>query len=129
MKVFCRHKRAGASLAVIALLGNLLAILLVCVTAPNVDGFWGPRVICTANGANALPPDPGGPCKSKHCPGYIPVVDFIPNIFISLIAAAFPPSNASGGLSLNALLLPLHLALGGIHSRAPPLTVSLSSSS
>lgn len=126
MRAFRRHKRACVSLAIIALLGNVLAMLAHCKIASLVDSVLGPLVICTASGAKLAPSDHGSGEHSApdQCPACTSIAQFIVAVSLVFSAVAFSTSIAGGrGFAYEVCLLPLHLIRGGIRSRAPPLRV------
>jgi hypothetical protein len=111
-------------LAAVALLSNMLAMAFL---APStavalVDDALGPVIICTADGAKTAPGEGGGHSSSQHCPACTLLAPFAHAVAIAVTAANFPPPLSARP----ALQLPpspaVHLSLGGIRSRAPPLS-------
>ena len=122
-----RHKRVLGWLAAIALLGNMLvaALLVPSMATALVDDVLGPIVICTADGAKGAPEGgsgSGGHAPSNHCPACVTVAQFALVVAIVLTAVVFPLLPAARPARLQACSLALHLSLGGIRSRAPPLS-------
>jgi hypothetical protein len=122
-----RHRRGLGWFAAIALLGNMLvaALLVPSMAAALVDDVLGPMVICTADGAKGAPEGgsgSGGHTPSNHCPACVTVAQFALAVATILTAIAFPLPPAARPIRLPSHSLALHLSLGGIHSRAPPLS-------
>ena len=123
--MFRRHKRAWAWLAIIALLSNALATLSPAPLpgASLVDDVLGPLVICTADGAKENP-DHGGSGRhapSDHCPACVPVKPLVLAVAVILTGFDFPPSPPSRPARLQSRSPAIHVSLGGVRSRAPPL--------
>lgn len=120
-----RHKRVLVWLAVVALLGNLLAASAFApsATAALADDILGPIVICTANGAKALPDDggPGQHAPANHCPACTLHAQLALTVAIVAIAIAFPLRTVSKPQPVETRPLAVQFSLGGIGSRAPPL--------
>ena len=124
MRALRRHKCPFTLLGVIALLCNVVAALLCCTHSSLVDSPFGSgRFICAADGAKSLPAHRNSQehFTIGHCPACTPA-QFVFDVSIVLIAAEFPISIARARVSSAISLLPLHLSLGGIQSRAPPLS-------
>ena len=125
MRTLRRNKRPFTLLGIIALLCNVL-VLLPCCTQSSLadDPFASNLVICAAaNGAKSLPADRD---SNEHvtvgyCVAYTSA-QFVLDVSIVLAPAEFPILVAHGLVSSAFSLLPLHLSLGGIQSRAPPLS-------
>lgn len=119
-----RHQRAWAWLATIALLSNVLVALAPSKAASLVDDILGPLVICTADGAKTAQ-NRGGTDRhtpSEHCPACTLLAQFVLAVTIILTAIAFPALADAIPTPTGSGLLALHLSLGGIRSRAPPLS-------
>jgi len=120
-----RHKRILGWIAIVALLSNVLASpsLAPATTASLVDDVLGPLVICTADGAQAAPGHggSGGHAPANHCPACVTVAQFVLAVAIILTAIAFslPPAARPTRLQLRSPAV--HVSLGGVRSRAPPL--------
>jgi len=123
--MFRRYKRAWAWLAIIALLSNALATFSLAPLpgAALVDDVLGPLVICTADGAKENPGHGGsgrhGP--SDHCPACVTVKPFVLVVAVIPTSVDFPLSPASRPSRLQSRSPAIHVSLGGIRSRAPPL--------
>ena len=124
MRTLRRNKRPFTLLGIIALLCNVL-VLLPCCTQSSLadDPFASNLVICAANGAKSLPADRD---SNEHvtvgyCVAYTSA-QFVLDVSIVLAPAEFPILLAHGLVPSAISLLPLHLSLGGIQSRAPPLS-------
>jgi hypothetical protein len=121
------HRRGTAWLAIIALLSNVLTgalgVAFAKASSP-ADRLLGPLVICTANGAAVAPHDggtqPGTP--GDHCPSctLIGSLALIGTVAFSLVV--FPPPAAPRPAAAQSATPVRHLSLGGIGSRAPPLS-------
>ena len=92
-------------------------------TASLLDDVLGPLVICTADGAQAAPGHggSGGHAPANHCPACVTVAQFVLAVAIILTAIAFslPPAARPTRLQLRSPAV--HVSLGGVRSRAPPL--------
>lgn len=119
-----RHKRAWAWLAIIALLSNMLVALAPSKAASLVDEILGPLVICTADGAKTAQGDGGSGrhAPPDHCPTCTLLAQFVLAVAVILTAVAFPVLAAAIPTPTGSGPLALHLSLGGIRSRAPPLS-------
>jgi len=120
-----RHKRVLSWIAIIALLSNVLAAasLVPSMAASPVDDVLGPLVICTADGAKTAPGN-GGSGKhtaSDHCPDCVTVKPFVLAIALVLTPVVFPLSPAARPARLQSRSPAVHVSLGGVQSRAPPL--------
>jgi uncharacterized protein involved in response to NO len=124
MRALRRHKRPSTLLGIIALLCNVL-VLLPCCTRSSLadDPFASSLVICAANGAKSLPADRNSKehVTIGYCVAYTSA-QFVFDVSIVLTPAEFAILVAHGYVSSAISLLPLHLSLGGIQSRAPPLS-------
>ena len=120
-----RHKRVLGWIAIIALLTNVLAAgsLLPSMAASPVDDVLGPLVICTADGAKVAPGSGGSGrhAPSDHCPACVTVKPFVLAVALVLTAIAFPLSPAARPARLQSRSPAVHVSLGGVRSRAPPL--------
>jgi hypothetical protein len=124
MRALRRYKRPFTLLGIMALLCNVLVLLLCCAQSSLADDPFGSSlVICAANGAKSLPADRNS--KEHVTIGYCVACapsQFVFDVSIVLTRAEFPILVAHGFVSSAISLLPLHLSLGGIQSRAPPLS-------
>jgi amino acid transporter len=120
-----RHKRILGWLAIIALLSNVLASpsLVPSMAASFVDDVLGQLVICTADGAKTTPGHggSGGHAPANHCPACVTVAQFVLAVAIILTAIAFALSPAARPTRLQLPSPAVHVSLGGVRSRAPPL--------
>ena len=120
-----RHKGALGWIAIIALLSNVLAAssLVSSMATVPVDDVLGPLVICTADGAKQAPGHGGSGrhAPSDHCPACVTVKPFVLAVVLILTGIDFPLSPASRPTRLQSRSPAVHLSLGGIRSRAPPL--------
>jgi hypothetical protein len=131
------HAHVMSWLGVVAVLGNLLGSVL-CVTtakvAAPVDDILGPLVLCTTHGPQTLPgsegpvaPVPGtsgqdqGDGRSSHCTACTLLAGIALLTAFIFAAIAFPVRIFYARKS-SARTLADHLSLGGIRSRAPPLS-------
>lgn len=90
-----------------------------------VDDLIGPLVICTSDGATTLPHGSGGSGpdkKSDHCTSCTLLAGFALLVALAFAAIVFPPASIRFQLRTGVRTLADHLGLGGIHSRAPPLS-------
>jgi hypothetical protein len=129
-----RRKRSCVMgwLGVVAVLGNLLASVLCMAPAKAfvpVDDLLGPLVICTEHGPQAVPDGavPGGgegrrDGKSIHCTACTLLAGLALAITLVFAAVVFPV-RVFYPFQSAARTLADHLGLGGIRSRAPPLSV------
>jgi hypothetical protein len=122
-----RHKRIVAWLAIVGLVSHsLLAALYLAPSkvAPLVDEIFGSLVICTSHGA-ATAPDDGGSnpySPSEHCAACVLIAKIAVVIAVIMAAMAFPVRLAVRPVPIPVRSLAVHLSLGGIRSRAPPLS-------
>jgi len=120
-----RHKRIPGWIAILALLSNVLAApsLVPSMAASLVDDVLGPLVICTADGAQATPGHggSGGHTPANHCPACVTVAQFVLAVTIILTAIAFSLLPAARPTRLQLRSPAVHVSLGGVRSRAPPL--------
>ncbi len=124
-------------LGVVAVLGNLLASVLCMTTAKlaaPVDDILGPLVLCTAHGPQTVPgsdgpgaPVPGssgqdqGDGKSSHCTACT-LLAGMALLAAFIFAAIVFPDRIFHAFRASARTLADHLSLGGIRSRAPPVS-------
>jgi hypothetical protein len=117
---FRRYKRACAALGAFALVINLLVSLAHWASPAFADSALASLVICTASGAKSIPADPSGDRHgSDHCPACMVAPIVVADAAIA-ITAFFPAPVSIKHAPRYVSLLPLHVDLGGIHSRAPP---------
>jgi hypothetical protein len=120
-------------LGVVAVLSNLLASVLCMAPAKAVapvDDILGPLVICTEHGPQAVPdgavPGSGGQDqrdgKGSHCTACTLLAGLAIAVALVFAAVAFPV-RVFYPFKCAARTLADHLGLGGIRSRAPPLSV------
>jgi hypothetical protein len=119
-------------LGVVAVLSNLLAGMLCMAPAKAVapvDDILGPLVICTEHGPQTVPDGavPGGgegqrDDKSSHCTACTLLAGLALAVALVFAAVAFPV-RVFYPFQSAARTLADHLGLGGIRSRAPPLSV------
>ena len=124
MRALRRHKRPFTLVGIMALLCNVLVLLLCCTQSSPADSPFGSSlVICAANGAKSLPADRNSKehVTIGYCVACAPA-QFVLDVSIVLPPAEFPIPVARAHVSSAISLLPLHLGLGGIQSRAPPLS-------
>jgi hypothetical protein len=121
------HRRVLSWFGVIAILGNVLAGALChapASAAPQVDEVLGALTICAAGGSHSVPQDggsdPGG--KLNHCTTCPLLAGFALIVALAFAAIAFPPTLVFHRLTFGLRTLADHLSLGGIRSRAPPLS-------
>ena len=124
MRALRRHKRPFTLLGIMTLLCNVLVLLLCCAQSPLAESPFGSSLfICAANGAKSLPAYRNS--KEHVTIGYC--VACAPAQFVFGVSIVLPPAEfaipvARAHVSSAISLLPLHLGLGGIRSRAPPLS-------
>jgi hypothetical protein len=130
-----RGERSCATswLGIVAVLSNLLASVLCLAPAKAVvpvDDILGPLVICTEHGPQAVPdgavPGSGGEGqrdgKSSHCTACTLLAGLALAVALVFAVIAFPV-RVFYPFKSAARTLADHLSLGGIRSRAPPLSV------
>ena len=122
-----RHKRVLGWIAIVALVSNVLTAgwLAPSMAASPVDDLLGPLVICTADGAKMVPGNGGSGrhAPSDHCPDCVTVKPFAFAVALADTAIAFPLQPAAMLARLPSRSPAVHVSLGGIRSRAPPLFV------
>jgi hypothetical protein len=122
-----RHKRVLGWVAIIALVSNVLTagLLTPSKAASSVDDLLGPLVICTADGAKVAPGNggSGGHAPSDHCPDCVTVKPFAFAVALADTAIAFPLQPAARPARVPSRSPAVHVSVGGIRSRAPPLFV------
>jgi hypothetical protein len=108
----------------VALLCNVLATFIVCARPALADGALASIVICTASGAKSVPAegDAGDKFAAGHCPA-CSVAQFVLAVTVAITAAPLPLAAADARAPCVSSQLPVHLSLGGIRSRAPPLSL------
>jgi hypothetical protein len=123
-----KRGRWAGWLGVVAVLGNVLAGALCHLPAQAaaasgpVDPILGPLAICTAHGEQA--PPPGGNQDGErpaHCTVCTLLAGSALVVALAFAAVAFPQGKIFPPRSA-ARTLADHLSLGGIRSRAPPLS-------
>jgi hypothetical protein len=122
-----QRRRLTAWLGMLALLVNALAgaIALPAKMTTSADGLLGTLVICTADGARTLPVADGAPQHSspaEHCAACLLVAHHALAVALLLTVIAFPASDAARQPSAATHTPTPTLSLGGIGSRAPPLS-------
>jgi hypothetical protein len=108
----------------VALLCNVLATFIACARTALADDALASIVICTANGATSLPAegDAGPKYAAGHCPA-CNVAQFVLAAPVAAAATPLPLAGAAARAPCGSSPLPVHLTLGGIRSRAPPLSL------
>ena len=125
-----RNKRRWASwMAVIALLGNVLAGALghgAARAAADLDDMFGAHLMCTGGADATQPQAPSGgqdsDGKPSHCVICTLLVGFGLAVALVFAAIAFPATYIFHPLRFDLATIAEHLNLGGIRSRAPPLS-------
>lgn len=124
-----RHRKYGLGLlGIIAILSNVLAGALCHVpskAAGVVDDVLGALVICTSDGATGMLHEGPGPepdKKSGYCASCTLIAGFALAVALVFAAIAFPPLSVAVQVRTGVQTLADQLRLGGIHSRAPPLS-------
>jgi hypothetical protein len=114
-------------IAVIAVLGNAAAGALGHAPARRTagqDDMFGAHLMCVGGAAHAQAPggsqEPAG--KSAHCALCTLLAGFTLAAALVFVAIAFPPAYILHPLRFDLTTLAEHLSLGGIRSRAPPLS-------
>ena len=117
-----RRRRACAMLGGVALLCNAVATFVLC--ASSAADAFASAVICTATGAKSAPADPNSKPQlaTDHCP-VCTVAQFVLTASVAATATPALPGAGVVGAFANASQPTLHLARGGIRSRAPPAVV------
>ena len=120
-----RHRRVTGWFAALALLGNMLAMAFVGPSAAvtRVDDLLGTVVICTADGAKVLPGEGPDHSRAQHCPACTLLAPVALAVAIAFITIDFPPALSTRPTILQPRAPAVHVSLGGIRSRAPPLSV------
>jgi hypothetical protein len=118
------RRKIIAWLAIVALLGNVLAAFAPSKATAIIDDVLGHLVICTSDGAKAAPGDenPGRPKSSDHCPACRLIVQFLLAVFLIVTAATFPTLAAATPIPRKSRPLAIQFDAGVIRSRAPPLS-------
>ncbi len=131
MSLAYRHRRWFAGLACLAILARL-AIAIVCApqSGPTglhgADDLFGQAVICTSHGAQSSADpsrdgDPNDPA-ALHCAACTLVQAALLGLELASAGLIFALIAAAGRPRSIANRLADHLRLGGIRSRAPPLS-------
>jgi hypothetical protein len=112
---------------VLALLANVLAgaVYAPAKILPLLDDLLGPLVICTAEGAKTAPAGGGGSDPhgaAQHCTACVLVAQVALAVAIIQTAIVFPTPVAVRLAPLELRAPARYLSLGGIGSRAPPLS-------
>ena len=117
-----RRRRACAMLGGVGLLCNAVATFVLC--ASSAADAFASAVICTATGAKSAPADPNSKPQlaTDHCP-VCTVAQFVLTASVAATATPALPGAGVVGAFANASQPTLHLARGGIRSRAPPAVV------
>ena len=114
-------------IGVIAVLGNVVTGALGHAPAGStagLDDMFGAHLMCAGDAGQTRTPggsqDPDG--KSAHCALCTLLPVFTLAIALVFAAIAFPPTYIFHPLRFDLTTLADHLSLGGIRSRAPPLS-------
>jgi hypothetical protein len=122
-----RHKRSLAWLAIVALVSNVLVggyCRAPAKAAQLMDELLGPLIICTASGT-VTPHDSGGSnpdSSADHCKACRLIAGFALLATTIVAGLALPAPFALRPMPVRAHRPARHLNLGGIGSRAPPLS-------
>lgn len=89
-----------------------------------IDDILGSIVICTSHGPVTAAGDGQSSPRSTadHCPACTLLSKIVLVLTVILAAIAFPAPLSVRPIPVRARSLPVHLSLGGIRSRAPPLS-------
>jgi hypothetical protein len=120
-----RQRRAIAWLAIVALVSNVVGAFAPAKGLAAAADPLGSIVICTADGAKMVHGDgssDGQAALSGHCPACRLLVAFVLPAPILDAGMAFRVEAVSLPVPAVAGVLPIALRLGGIRSRAPPLS-------
>ena len=123
-----RHKHGLGWLAIVALVGNVLAGAFCHTPAKALalaDELLGPLVICTSEGAKTVPHGGDAPKphpQSNHCAVCTVLAGLATAIALAFATVAFELRTLSRPAQAGLRTLADHLSLGGIRSRAPPLS-------
>jgi hypothetical protein len=116
----------AAWLAIVALVGNVLLAVLSPApsrSAPLYDDVLGPLIICTSHGPATGEEGGSQPSASKeHCPACTLLAKIAMLLPVVLGPTVFPELPSERRIQLRLRSLATHLSLGGIRSRAPPLS-------
>jgi len=115
-------------IAVIAVLGNVIAGAVGHAPARGaaaLDDMFGAHLMCAGDATQTQVPggghDPDG--KVAHCALCTLLTGFALAVAAAFAAIAFPPNRVSVAIRFDLTTLAEHLSLGGVRSRAPPLSV------
>lgn len=123
-----QHRVFVAWLVTLTLLSNVLASALCLVPASGkaaaLTDVLGTLVICTSNGAATATDHGGGDTRpsAEHCQACLLLAGFVLLAAVALVLLTFPPPLVFKPMRALVRTLADHLSLGGIHSRAPPLS-------
>jgi hypothetical protein len=119
------RRRFIAWLAIVALIGNVLAAFAPSKASALVDDVLGHLVICTSDGAKAPQGDEGtgGRKSSDHCPACRLIAHAPLAVIFVVTAFAFPAPATAITIASSSGWLAIQLDAGAIRSRAPPLSV------
>ena len=127
MRHHCNRRRWLGWIAVIAILGNVVAGALGHAPgqgAASLDDTFGAHLMCIGGDATQ-PQTPGGrqepDGKTPHCILCTLLAGFALAAAVAFAAIAFPAACVFHPLRFDLTTLADHLCLGGIRSRAPPL--------
>jgi Protein of unknown function (DUF2946) len=114
-------------ISVIAVLGNVVAGAFGFASArgtAGLDDMFGAHLMCTGDAVQTEAPGGGQDRegKSAHCALCTLLAGFTLAIALVFAAIAFPSTCTLHPLRFDLTTLADHLSLGGIRSRAPPLT-------
>jgi Protein of unknown function (DUF2946) len=118
------RRRFVAWLAIVALIGNVLAAFAPSKASALVDDVLGHLVICTSDGAKAPQgdEDTGGRKASDHCPACRLIVQAPLAVILVVTAFAFPAPAAAIPIASSSGWPAIQVDAGAIRSRAPPLS-------
>ena len=126
MRIIRRPKPLAAWIAIIALLGSMITgVVAPTKSVQMVDELLGSVVICTSHGAQSLSQggdDSAPQSPMNHCPlcTLLAAFTLVGAVLILAFTLELPRVRKLVGASPRTLAD--HLCLGGIHSRAPPLS-------
>jgi hypothetical protein len=124
MRRIRNNRRWFAWMAVVAILGNLLAFASHhAPTAAAIADMFGAHLNCTVDGAGAPAPGDGRhrDDRPQHCAACTLLAGFALVVALGCEPVAFPSASIFRPLGFDLGTLAEHLSLGGIRSRAPPL--------
>jgi hypothetical protein len=123
-----KRRRLLSWVAALAVLSNVLAGALChgpAQAAGSIDDILGVHLICTSDGAQTQVPEGGQDTdgKSKHCDACRLLAAFaLIVVALAFAVIAFPSALVSRPPKFDLHTLAEHLSLGGIRSRAPPVS-------